>query len=154
MAKKKPITFGRVSLEEVERLYQGKRDVVKIFGKKICIKATNLSVFFADQHTCSNCGLKGAYFTVEQHHDQKDSEWAYLALYADNNRKFKFTKDHIIPRSKGGANNLKNYQAMCSKCNLHKDNKVNLSDVRKGNCKSKHRIALIFYCITGHSVKT
>jgi len=30
------------------------------------------------------------------------------------------TKDHIIPKSKGGKNTLKKYQTMCTHCNCRK----------------------------------
>ena len=33
------------------------------------------------------------------------------------------TKDHIIPKSKGGKNELSNYQTMCTYCNNEKADK-------------------------------
>ena len=40
-----------------------------------------------------------------------------------------FTKDHRVPKSKGGKNNLSNYQTACERCNIlkgdiSKDNKI------------------------------
>lgn len=34
------------------------------------------------------------------------------------------TKDHIIPKSKGGKDELNNYQTMCVICNVKKGNKI------------------------------
>lgn len=42
----------------------------------------------------------------------------------DNDNEVLMTKDHIIPKSKGGKNNLSNYQPMCCICNKQKDNNI------------------------------
>lgn len=34
------------------------------------------------------------------------------------------TKDHIIPKSKGGIDDLSNYQTMCERCNKEKGNEL------------------------------
>lgn len=34
------------------------------------------------------------------------------------------TRDHIIPRSRGGSEGLENMQTMCTKCNSKKGNKL------------------------------
>jgi hypothetical protein len=45
-----------------------------------------------------------------------------MNLYAidKNGNEILMTKDHIVPKSKGGANALYNYQPMCSHCNAEK----------------------------------
>jgi 5-methylcytosine-specific restriction endonuclease McrA len=49
----------------------------------------------------------------------------HLNLYGidSNGREVMLTKDHIIPRSKGGKNKLSNYQPMCIHCNKKKADK-------------------------------
>ena len=39
-----------------------------------------------------------------------------------NGEEVLFTKDHIIPKSKGGKNHISNYQTMCEPCNSEKGN--------------------------------
>ena len=41
-----------------------------------------------------------------------------------------FTKDHIIPKSKGGRTHISNMQTMCSNCNNAKGNRLRLVMVK------------------------
>lgn len=38
--------------------------------------------------------------------------------------RFTFTRDHIVPRSKGGSNKRRNKVAACQKCNHEKGNRL------------------------------
>jgi len=67
---------------------------------------------------CVKCGCTGKFYAKEKN---KDSKKYHLNLYAivDGEERM-MTKDHIIPKSKGGPNKLENYQTMCKKCNEEK----------------------------------
>lgn len=79
--------------------------------------------FFTKGCKCVVCGIEGRYFAKERHLQDK----AYhLNLYAvdDNGTEILMTKDHILPHSKGGADDISNYQTMCKLCNETKGNKL------------------------------
>ena len=79
--------------------------------------------FFTKGCKCAVCGIEGKYFAKERH--PSDSVY-HLNLYAvdDNGNEILMTKDHIIPRSKGGIDDISNYQTMCKLCNEAKGNKL------------------------------
>ena len=63
------------------------------------------------------------YFAKEKFADQSTY---HLNLYAvdDNGDEILMTKDHIMPRSKCGIDDISNYQTMCKLCNEAKGNKL------------------------------
>jgi len=75
---------------------------------------------------CANCGLEGTFFAKEK---DKGSHPLYsryhLNLYAQNQHgtEIMITRDHIIPKAKGGQNRMSNYQPMCKPCNEKKGDK-------------------------------
>ena len=44
------------------------------------------------------------------------------------------TKDHVIPKAKGGVDRLRNYQTLCFDCNKKKADKT-LEKVKKKNLR-------------------
>lgn len=88
--------------------------------------------------TCVTCGLTGAYFALER---SGNVEKYHLNLYAVNEdgNEVLMTKDHIIPRSKGGRNILKNYQTMCTKCNSKKSDTLPGQEPKKENLSVEER---------------
>lgn len=79
---------------------------------------------------CVVCGLKGTHFRLDTYKDMYPS--CHFNLYAERDgQPILFTKDHIQPKSKGGANSVKNYQVMCLPCNMQKANReISLEDLR------------------------
>ena len=74
---------------------------------------------------CVNCGIKGKFFALERGFGDNPKKF-HFNLYGkdEEGKEIMITKDHIMPRSKGGRNKLTNYQPMCYRCNNKKSNKV------------------------------
>lgn len=96
---------------------------VMIDGEKIKALSDRYKLFFSKGYKCVACGIQGDHFVLEKNINDKSY---HLNLYAtgENNSEILMTKDHIVPKSKGGLNRLENYQVMCTRCNLDKGNAV------------------------------
>lgn len=76
-----------------------------------------LKVFYEKGCTCVQCGFKATQIIKGVIRNQE-----HWDLYNDNLEPL--TVDHIIPKSKGGSNELDNLQPMCYACNHKKGNKI------------------------------
>lgn len=94
-------------------------------GDEIKMGSYRLQLFKLKKPVCVCCGLEGKFFAKEKSLGSKLDIY-HLNLYAINNegKEVLMTKDHIIPKSKGGKNHITNFQVMCSPCNTSKGNKV------------------------------
>lgn len=132
--------YRKFSIEEVRSLWKdAEYEGVRANGKKyrawnkvqitdnIIVKmdSQRYQLFFEHGTDCVKCGLRGAYFWLEQNKNQPGTAY-HFNLYGvdDNGEEVLITKDHIIPKSKGGKNHVSNYQTMCIRCNMEKSNKV------------------------------
>jgi hypothetical protein len=97
----------------------GGNDRILFDGDLIKMHSERLKTFKIKGCNCIKCGIKGAYFHKERGH--KD-ELYHLNLYGINEKgeEVLMTKDHIIPKSKGGKDYIDNYQTMCCCCNTEK----------------------------------
>lgn len=100
-----------------------KSALVNLDGDDIYGNSQRYQVFFSKGCKCSKCGIEGKYFVKERSEDQ--NRW-HLNLYAidENGEEVLMTKDHIIPKSKGGKDSIENYQTMCIKCNMQKADSI------------------------------
>lgn len=73
--------------------------------------------------TCVFCGLEGKFFSLDK--DIFHGKCHFNLYGTDANKdEVMLTKDHIIPRAKGGKNVMDNYQPLCIKCNSAKADKI------------------------------
>jgi hypothetical protein len=102
---------------------------VKIKGKTKAITVPmgshRYELFATKGIKCVDCGVEGSYFALEKDITDSTSRF-HLNLYGKDKdgNEVMITKDHILPRSKGGKNSLSNYQPMCYECNQKKADKV------------------------------
>lgn len=84
---------------------------------------------FSKSLTCAICGITGSVFRLEYNSSDtnRKPDKAHLNLYACSPvtgvADLLMTKDHIIPKSKGGKNQLSNYRTACAVCNSTRGNK-------------------------------
>lgn len=101
---------------------------VQLSGYNVKLSSQRI-ITFKKNPCCVICGLKGDTMVLE--FGNKPEGAPHLNFYAQWKREDEssskrksilITKDHIIPKSKGGRNVLSNYQTMCTKCNSFKGN--------------------------------
>lgn len=72
-------------------------------------------LLFLKSRVCVACGLIGTHMMLDM---VTGDAQPHFNLYAEEDgRLVLMTKDHIVPKSKGGPNSLTNYQLMCCHCN-------------------------------------
>ena len=110
------------SLTEVFALMEaGLNRAVLPDGNSVKLSSPRLKMFYEKGVECVTCGLQGTVFRLES----SAQETPHLNLYAVAEGKWVLmTKDHIHPKSKGGAEHMDNFQVMCQPCNGKKGCKV------------------------------
>lgn len=114
------------------RTWEPNKEVFIVDGRRIKVHMDSIRYHvFARSRTCACCDRVGTRMMLDVH-GQIYSR-AHFNLYAEvNDKLILMTKDHIIPRSKGGNDNLDNLQTLCTKCNNRKNDKiVNINTLRE-----------------------
>ena len=85
---------------------------------KVNIYSDRLQLFKSNCR-CVKCGIEG---NVMQLDLPKKHKTPHFNLYhrKEDGTEVLMTKDHIVPKIKGGKNHISNYQTMCSICNVEK----------------------------------
>lgn len=108
-------------------------DSVEIEGYTVKVVSVRLTTFATKGVDCITCDTKGKFFRIED-----NTSGAHLNLYgiSSSGEEVLMTRDHIIPKSLGGANKVDNMNTMCVKCN-HKRGNADLDDFTKNpeSCK-------------------
>lgn len=87
------------------------------------VNSIKMELFKSKGTCCASCGLKGEYFLLEK---CEGNNTYHFNLYATlpNGSMMLFTKDHIVPKSKGGKTKINNLQTMCASCNNKKGSRL------------------------------
>lgn len=107
-------------LETINNIYHNPNQKIEFHGCKINNTNDDRYLnFIIHGFKCAHCGLEGKYVKLEKNY----KGW-HFNVYGinDEGKEIQLTKDHIYPSSKGGINDIKNYQVLCINCNnLKKD---------------------------------
>jgi len=95
-------------------------------GVMVDMTSMRYRVFATKGVKCTECGLEGSFFSLESHYYKSNNRYYHFNLYAidKDGDKVLMTKDHIIPKSKGGLSDMANLQPMCTVCNGKKADKL------------------------------
>ena len=126
MSSKIKPAYGSVKIEERIKVFSIKEGIAILSGKKknkysLDLTKDRYKCFLNKGYQCYMCKVKASYFALEKVSSSSYDGYA-INLYAkkENGKDEYFTKDHLIPKSLGGKNDLSNYDTMCWTCNRKK----------------------------------
>jgi 5-methylcytosine-specific restriction endonuclease McrA len=132
------ITVGEFTPEDVlPYIGNGTRDYVGTDDKTYHVgMGSQRYMVFAKNRSCVCCGLTGTIMLLQMDKAQVqaiEGSKAHFNLYAKiEDKLILMTKDHIVAKSNGNNNSLKNHQTMCSHCNRVKANRdISLEELQK-----------------------
>lgn len=110
--------IGEENLNKNDDKNQTRSDI-EVDGFKVHPISLRYMTFYQKGTKCVCCGKEGVYFQLDPDSGGVNADFRrHFNLYADDGTLM--TKDHIIPKSKGGLNKVSNMQTMCYPCNKAK----------------------------------
>ena len=126
MVRKECYPVQRILREvQFKNKHDGKWTKSNFDGDKMNMASDRYKLFAKKGCKCCVCGIEGFYFAKERFFYNK-SPLFHFNLYglSESGEEVLLTKDHIIPKSRGGEDHQDNYQVMCQPCNEAKSNKM------------------------------
>lgn len=121
---KVPLRKGRYSIQDVlsKRNHLPRfEDDVDFDGDLVHMSSLRYHTFAEKGVECACCGIEGQYFTK----DYANGRYHFNLYGVDKSgSEILITKDHVLPRSKGGKDEIENMQTMCIKCNMEKADNI------------------------------
>lgn len=124
--------FARLGLNELPRFVNNRVPRrFEIAGKIINCHSTRMKLLFVHRDlTCKCCGLQASFAAIETCPSMQGHTGLNFYGYDNLGRETRLTWDHILPRSLGGKNTLKNSQTLCIQCNGIKGNELHFREIR------------------------
>jgi HNH endonuclease len=125
------LAIAKIAVEETEESKPLKREfIVNGVTYTVSMGSSRYKTFLKSK-VCATCGLVGTVMRLELSKgiiggQPCEGTSPHFNLYGprEDGIFILFTKDHIFPKSKGGAEHIDNYQTMCAICNGKKGCKV------------------------------
>jgi len=118
------ITLGcyeESELTEKLRIAISEDSRIELDGHLISTNSDRYKLYITKGCTCVRCGLKATFWALQDNSGKHTNQQLHLNLYGVNNgRVIMMTKDHILPKFRGGADHIDNYQPLCETCNKAK----------------------------------
>lgn len=94
---------------------------VLLDGDMVKANSQRLQLFYTKGFKCVVCGTEGKFFIKVKGVNEKVYHLELVGITPEG-KYVLMTKDHIVPKSRGGKDELENYQTMCCICNGAKGN--------------------------------